>query len=215
VYGHVNGTGLVLDESAPLAQNLARWSYYSRAKVEAEKLVWGMHESGRLPVTVIRPSWMYGPRDRVSLPRIVAAIRRRRLKLLGDGNNRVNVVHAANVAEAAIMAAHAEHAVGQAYNCSHDGMLTQREYFNRIASAIGQPEITATVPYRVAATAGFMFECVGRLLRTVSPPMITRYSAWLMGRTCFFECTKIKEHLGWSSTVSYDEGIPAAVNDLI
>lgn len=215
VYGHVNGEGLVLDESAPLGVNLTRWNYYGRAKVEAERLTWAMHETGRLPVTVIRPSWLYGPRDRATLPRLIDSIRRRKLKLIGDGANRLNVVHAANVAEAAILAAQSERAVGQAYNCSHDGVLTQREYFNRIAYGIGQPEITATVPYSVAKSAGFVLECFGHLFRTKHPPLVTRYTAWLMGRRCFFECNKIKEHLGWSSTISYDEGIPAAVDDYL
>jgi nucleoside-diphosphate-sugar epimerase len=45
--------------------------------------------------------------------------------------------------------------------------------------------------------------------------MITRYSVWLLGRRCFFECNKIKEQLGWSSTIGYEEGIPAAVQDLL
>ncbi|MHC4695519.1 MAG: NAD-dependent epimerase/dehydratase family protein [Planctomycetota bacterium] len=213
VYGQVDGEGLVLDERAPLGMNLTRWNYYGRAKVEAERLVWEMHESGRLPVTVIRPSWLYGPRDRATLPRLIDSIRRRKLKLIGDGNNRLNVVHAANVAEAAILAAQSEGAVGQAYNCSHDGILTQREYFNRIAAAIGEPDITALVPYAVASSAGFVLECLGHLFRTKHPPLVTRYTAWLMGRRCFFECNRVKNDLGWSSTIGYDEGIPAAVDD--
>ena len=67
-YGHPDGAGMVLDESAPLGVNLHRWSYYSRAKVEAEKLVWAAHEAGEVPVTVVKPSWLYGPRDRASMP---------------------------------------------------------------------------------------------------------------------------------------------------
>src|SRR3990172_8845148 len=101
VYGHVDGEGKVFDEGAPLGVNLHNWSYYSRAKVEAERRVWAMHKSGRQPVTVIRPSWLYGPRDRATLPRLIDSIRRRKLRIIGDGRNRLNVVHAGNVAEAA------------------------------------------------------------------------------------------------------------------
>ena len=36
-YGHVNGKGLVVDETFPLGQNLYKWAYYSRAKAEAEQ----------------------------------------------------------------------------------------------------------------------------------------------------------------------------------
>jgi len=214
-YGHVNGKGLVLDESAPLGRDLTRWSYYSRAKLEAEKLVWQAHERGQVAVTVIRPSWLYGERDRATLARLIKAIRLRKLKLVGDGENRLNVVHAANVAEAAILAAGSERAAGEVYNCCHDGYLTQRQYFNLVAKTLGEPEVTQSVPYRVAKSAAFVFECFGHLLRTKNPPLVTRYSVWLMGRQCFFECRKIKEQLGWSSTIEYEDGIPAAVRDCV
>jgi len=215
VYGYVDGEGSVFDETAPLGVNLKRWGYYSRAKVEAEKLAWSACQSGRVPLTVIRPSWLYGPRDRTTLPRLIDSIRRRKLRLIGDGGNRLNVVHASNVAQAAILATESERAVGQAYNCSHDGTMTQREYFSRIAAALGEHEITATVPYGVAMSAAFVLESVARLLHTSRPPLVTRYAVWLMGRRCFFECDKIKEHLGWSPAVSYEEGIPAAVDDYL
>lgn len=214
-YGHVNEAGRILDESAPLGVNLGRWSYYSRAKAAAEQVVWEMHRTSRLAVTVIRPSWLYGPRDRATLPRLIDSIRRGRLKLIGDGENRLNVVHAGNVAEAAVLAANQERAAGEAYNCSHDGMLTQRQYFNIVARTLGEPETTASVPYGVATTAALVMECFGHVFRTKRPPLVTRYAVWLMGRRCFFECRKIKEHLGWSSSTSYEVGIPAAVRSCV
>ena len=214
-YGHVNGKGLVLDESAPPGASLHKWSYYTRAKIEADRRVWAMHESERLQATVIRPSWLYGPRDRATLPRLIDSIRRRKIKIIGDGSNRLNVAHAGNVAQGCIMAATSDRAIGDAYNCSHDGVLTQRQYFNAIARALGEPEIKKSVPYGVAYRAGFVMECFGHLFRKKTPPLVTRYTAWLIGRRCFFECRKIKEQLGWSPRVSYEEGIPAAVRDYL
>ena len=212
-YGHVNDVGRILDEHDPLGVNLNRWSYYSRAKVEAERIVWAMHASGRLPVSVIRPSWLYGPRDRATMPRLMASIRNKKIKLIGSGNNRLNVVHAGNVAEACILAAQSDLAIGEAYNVCHDGTLTQKDYFNMIASALGEPEITRSVPYGIAYSAAFLLECFGHIFRTKNPPFVTRYTVWLMGRRCFFECQKIKDQLGWTSRVSYQEGIERAVQD--
>jgi len=213
VYGHIDGEGKVFDESSPVGVNVPRWSYYTRAKVEAERLVWAMHASGRIPVTVIRPSWLYGPRDRATLPRLIDSIRRRKLKIIGDGQNRLNLVHAGNVAEAAILAAESDRAVGEAYNCCHDGVLTQRGYFDRVADAVGEPRIRKSVPYGVAYAASFLMECFGHAFKTKNPPLATRYAVWLMGRRCFFECNKLKEQLGWSSSIGYDAGIADAVRD--
>jgi len=210
-YGHPDGEGMVLDETAPLGVNLHRWSYYSRAKAEAEKLVWQAHQRGDLPVTVVKPSWLYGERDRASMPRLIRAVRNGKAKIIGDGNNRLNLTYAGNEAEGCILAATNENAVGEAYNLSNDGVITQREYFDKIAECVGADPVTKTVPYKVAYNAAFVMELFGHLFRKKTPPLVTRYSVWLMGRRCFFSSEKAREQLGWRPTVGYDEGIRRAV----
>lgn len=210
-YGHPDGEGLVLDETAPLGVNLHKWSYYSRAKVEAERLAWAAHRSGRVPVTVVKPSWLYGPRDRASMPRLIRAIRAGKAKLLGDGNNRLNLTYAGNEAEGCILAATTDKALGQSYNLSNDGVITQREYINRVAACIGAKPVTRCVPYKVAYVAAFVMEMFGHALGTKKPPLVTRYSVWLIGRRCFFSSDKARNELGWRATVTYDVGIEQSV----
>lgn len=210
-YGHPNGEGMVLDETAPLGVNLHKWSYYSRAKVEAEKLAWAAFKKGDVPLTVVKPSWLYGPRDRASMPRLIRAIRSGKAKLLGDGANRLNLTYAGNEAEGCILAATAEKALGQTYNLSNDGVITQAEYFNRIAKCIGAKPVSRKVPYKVAFGAAFLMELAGHVLRSKKPPLATRYAVWLIGRRCFFSCEKARKDLGWQPTVSYDEGIERSV----
>ncbi|MGL4550770.1 MAG: NAD-dependent epimerase/dehydratase family protein, partial [Gemmataceae bacterium] len=72
VYGHLPPREGRIAEDEPLGQNLWLWDHYCRAKIEAEGLV----RAYPRPWTIVRPSWMYGPRDRTSLPRVVTAIRR-------------------------------------------------------------------------------------------------------------------------------------------
>ena len=210
-YGHPDGEGMVLDETAPLGVNLHKWSYYSRAKVEAENLVWAAHEAGHVPVTVVKPSWLYGPRDRASMPRLARAIRAGKAKLIGDGSNRLNLVYAGNEAEGCILAATKENALGQAYNLASDGVITQREYINKIAECLGCKPVTRGVPYKVARSAAFLMEFFGHALQRKSPPLVTRYSVWLIGRRCFFSSERARRDLGWTATVGYDEGIRRAV----
>jgi len=210
-YGHPDGEGLVLDESAPLGVNLYKWSYYSRAKAEAERIAWAYYERGEVPLTVVKPSWLYGPRDRASMPRLIRAIRAGKGKLLGDGQNRLNLTYAANEAEGAILAATSDGALGEAYNLSSDGEITQEQYFNKIAECLGAKPVTRKVPYRVAYSAAFLMELFGHMLGRKKPPLVTRYSVWLIGRKCFFSPQKAREQLGWQPTVGYDEGIEQAV----
>jgi len=210
-YGQVDGEGVVLDEKAPLGQNVHRWSYYTRAKVAAEHLVWAAHARGDIAVTVCRPSWLYGPRDRVSMPRLIEAVRSGKAKILGDGNNLLSLTYAGNEAEGCILAATSEQAAGEGYNLSNDGPITQREYYNKIAEVLGVKPVSRRVPYKVAYSAGFTMECMGRLFRMKRPPFVTRYAAWLLGRRIYFSCEKARKQLGWQPTIGYDEGIERAV----
>ena len=210
-YGHPDGEGLVLDETAPLGAALYRWSYYSRAKVEAERVVWAAHAAGDVPVTVIRPSWLYGERDRASMPRLIKAIRAGKAKLIGDGQNRLNLTYAGNEADGAILAAGSPKAAGEAYNLCNDGEITQAGYLNKIARQIGAKPVTRKVPYKVVRGAAFLMELFGHAVGRKTPPLVTRYTVWLIGRRCFFSTEKIRRDLGWEPAVSYDEGIRRAV----
>ncbi|MBS3734209.1 MAG: NAD-dependent epimerase/dehydratase family protein [Phycisphaerae bacterium] len=210
-YGHPDGEGLVLDESAPLGVDLHRWSYYSRAKAEAERIAWSYYERNEIPLTVVKPSWLYGPRDRASMPRLIRAIRAGKAKLIGDGTNRLNLTYAANEAEGAILAGTTDAALGEAYNLSADGEITQGEYLNKIAACLGAKPVTKKVPYKVAYSAAFLMELFGHMFGRKTPPLVTRYSVWLMGRRCFFSPEKARKQLNWQPTVSYEEGIERAV----
>ena len=210
-YGHPDGEGMVLDESAPLGVSLHKWSYYSRAKVEAEKLAWTAYQKGDVPVTVVKPSWLYGPRDRASMPRMIRAISGGKAKLVGDGTNKLNLTYAGNEAEGCILAATSEKALGQSYNLSCDGIITQGEYLNKIAEVLGVRPVTKRVPYKVAYAAAFMMELFGHVLKRKTPPLVTRYTVWLLGRQCFFSPEKARNELLWQPTVGYDEGIELSV----
>ena len=211
-YGHVDGNGLVLDETAPLGANLYKWAYYSRSKVEAEKLAWEFHKRGDVQLTVVKPSWLYGPRDRASMPRLIRMIGNGSIKLLGDGKNRLNLTHAASEANGCILAAAAPRAVGEIYNLSDDGEITQEQYVNTIAKLIGAKPVTRKVPYGLARRVGFLMELFGHAVGKKKPPMFTRYSAWLMGRRVFFSCEKARRELGWKPAFSYEEGLRDAVD---
>lgn len=200
-----------VDETFDLGYKLYKWAYYSRSKIAAERLAWEAHRAGRIELTVIRPAWIYGERDRVTIGRLYQMIKQGRAKILGRGDNRLNVVYAGNIAEAAIAAAGRADCNGEAFNCSNDGAITQQAYFDLLARAIGAPPVQRHVPYGVAYRAGFVLECLGHLLRTRKPPFVTRYAVWLMGRRSYFSAEKARRMLGWQPTVTYEIGVPNTV----
>ncbi len=203
VYGHPHIRQEQFTEDEPLGQNLWMWDNYCRAKVRAEELC-RQYPGG---LTIVRPSWIYGPRDRTTLPRVLKALDAGRVGILGAGDNLLNVVYAGDVAEGAILAANHPQAKGQAYNLSSEGEVTQLDFLNLLSDLLGRPRIRRHVPYWLAFGGGFLSEVIGRIIRIRRPPHMTRYAVALIGRSTRFSIAKAREQLGWQPRVGIREGL--------
>jgi len=192
-----------LTEDSPLGQSSWIWDYYSASKIAAERLCQRYQGAW----TVVRPSWIYGPRDRHSLPRSVKALKSGRIGILGRGDNLLNLVHAADVAEGSIRAANHPAARGQAYNLCSEGTITQREYLDTLADALGLPRLRRHFPYWLAYTGGFLFEVIGKLIRLRRPPHLTRFVVTLVSRPTCYSSAKARTELGWVPQVSPIDGL--------
>jgi nucleoside-diphosphate-sugar epimerase len=203
VYGHPRLREGCFTEDEPLGQNLRLWDYYCQAKVRAEELC----RQYRGDLTIVRPSWIYGPRDRTSLPRFLRALNAGRVAMVGRGDNLLNIVYAGDVAEGAIRAANHPQAKGQAYHLSSEGEVTQNEFLDLMLEELGRSPIRRHVPYWFAYGSGFLSEVIGRLICLRRPPHLTRYAVALIGRSTRFSIAKAREQLGWQPRVSIREGI--------
>ena len=129
-------------------------------------------------------------------------------RVIGDGTNRLNIVHAADVADGVVRAANSEdRSSNRAYNLSSEGVVTQREFLDAITSALGLPPITRRVPYGLAITGGFLMEAMGRLLGWRDPPFLTRYAVALIGRSTSYSIDRARQELGWSPRIHPFDGL--------
>ncbi len=211
-YGHPVEGGPPIDETAALGQNLWwAWDYYTRSKVECERMLWKMAETAQLPLTVIRPSWLYGERDRTTVDRLVTRLCQGGIPMIGSGNNPLSAIYAGEVAEAAILAAADPGSVGEAYNVTDQGPITQAEYLGLWADACKAPPIRQKRRYSLVFGAAFLLEASARAIGRKKPPLITRYATWLMGRNLSYSTEKARTKLGWKPGLSYHEAIHRTV----
>jgi 2-alkyl-3-oxoalkanoate reductase len=211
-YGHPPDRGVPIDETAPLGQDLWwAWDYYTRSKVDCERLLWRMAAERGLPLTVIRPSWLYGERDRTTVARLVSRLRGWGIPLIGRGDNPLSAIYAGEVAAAAILAARDPGSVGEAYNVTDQGRITQREFLDLFAAACGARKPRWHQPYAAVYAFAFALEALGRLSGQSRPPLITRYATWLMGRAVSYSSAKARTRLGWTPALGYQESIERAV----
>ena len=77
--------------------------HYAETKAIAEKEVLEA-QSESLKVCALRPHLIFGPRDSHLLPRVMDAVLAKRLKIIGTGDNRVDVTYVEDAALAHINA---------------------------------------------------------------------------------------------------------------
>jgi 2-alkyl-3-oxoalkanoate reductase len=202
VYGHPKVRADLFTEDEPLGQNPWWWDYYCRAKIQAEELCRAYPGA----LTIVRPSWIYGPRDRTTLPRVLSALAARRIVVVGRGDNLLNIVYAGDVADGTIRAANHPGAIGRAYNLCSEGEVTQRWFLDHLCATLGVKPIRRRVPYWLAFLGGFCSEAFGRLIRRRSPPHLTRYAVALIGRPTRYSIARARAELRWQPQVSVVEG---------
>lgn len=201
-------TGEVVESQGPLPPgSLPRWYFYGRAKSLAESLAMRYHADGRLAIGVIRPGWIYGPRDRASFSRLSDMLLRGKARLIGAGSNLLSLTYAGNVADAVLLAAAHPAAVGEAFNVSNDEPLTQRQFLAALADSLGAAPPRRCVPYRLALSAAALAESAHRWLSLSRAPAVTRQGVMLLGLPGAFSTAKIRRTLGWLPRARFADGM--------
>lgn len=197
------------DESVPFAP-LPESEHYARSKRESEQMVLDAHARGELWAAAIRPCVIYGRRDRQFVPRAARLLQLHVAPVIGGGHTTLPLVHAANVADAAIRAATQDIAGGKAYNTANDGPITVRDFLRLAAQGLETRVLTVRIP-KAAAIGGLA------LLRSVLTLVQGRATGVMAGATLNFltrdnpfSSERAHQELGWSPPVRHLDGIPDA-----
>src|SRR6185437_5238018 len=90
-----------------------------------------------LPVTVVRPATIYGPRGKAFVSDIAAFLRKRQMISIDGGHATAGLLYVDNAADAMIAAARSPAAEGRAYNLSDGSGTTWKQYVSALACALG------------------------------------------------------------------------------
>jgi nucleoside-diphosphate-sugar epimerase len=206
VHGNdVHGTA---DEAAPLR---VEPNPYSRSKVAGERLLGRLIREQGAPVTIVRPGWIYGPRDVASFARFAAMIQRGKMVVIGPGNNHVPLIYVRDVADGILLASEEARAAGHAYLLVNDEPVTQHDYLAAIAAALGVPPPRRHIPYRLALLAGTVAEALGHLMHRQQPPPVTCYGVQLLGAENRFDIRRARHELGFAPQVNLVEGVRRSI----
>ncbi len=198
------------DETAPLPER--HMDGYTQSKVESEQLALRYHREYGVPVTALRPGFIYGPRDRTVLPNLIEKLRRRQVRYIGGGKRAMNCIFVGNLVDAALAAMEKPEAVGQVYNLTDGETVSKRRFIEAVADGMGVPRPPALgVPLWLARIGAASMENGARRRGDKEPPRLTQGRLKLLGLNLDFSIEKAKRELGWRPAVSFDEGMRRTV----
>jgi nucleoside-diphosphate-sugar epimerase len=184
---------------------------YSETKTLAEKFVL-QHNSEAFLTCAIRPHLIWGPGDPHLFPRVIQKGKEGKLRIVGDGENLVDIVYVENAAIAHVQAF--EHlkvgskVCGQAYFIGQERPVKLWNFINQVLAFVKVDAVQSTIDVQTAYRLGWALEKVYKFLGIQKPePPMTRFVALNLGKSHYFSHEKAKRDFGYVPRVSIEEGL--------
>lgn len=175
----------IREDAAPVRRHL---SSYSESKTLAE------FELAGADAVILRPHAVYGPGDTTLLPRLLAAVRRRRLLLPEGAEVRHSLTGIGNLVLAVRRSLDPASPRGT-YNIADDVPVLLSAVLREFLERRGVDAALASIPYGAAFALAGSLEAAARITRT--RPRLTRYAVSQLGMERTLDLTAARERLGY------------------
>ncbi len=185
-------------------------SHYGESKYKAELLALEYQKSFGLPVTVVRPAWVYGPGDKRTY-KFFCMVAKGRFFIIGNGQTKLSPLYVDDLVQGLILCAEQiEKAAGEVFIVSGETSVTL-EY---LASVIARETNTSILPFKVPAGIAQVGALVCEKLCKplgIEPPIHRRRLDFFL-RDQAFDISKIRNILGFEPQIDVPGGIKKAVS---
>lgn len=179
VYDPYRPTVMAREAQAPVGKYV---NAYGASKAAAERVV-----AGR--AVILRPHAVYGPGDTTLLPRVLGAVRGRRLLAVGDGRQLVSLTSVDNLVDACLLALSHEPGV---YNVTDAAPVVLDDALRAILAERGIRATPRYLPLRVADPIASLSERLSRR------PRLTRYAVGHLAVERTLDIVAARRDLGYS-----------------
>ena len=198
VHGHIEN--IPADETAPLRPG----DWYQETKLEGEKRALAFGQAHDFPVSVIRPSSIYGAGDMRFL-KLFRPIDKGTFWMIGDGKPSFHLVYVDDLAQGFILAGEKEEAIGEVFIISGPEYVPISKLVELIAQELGKSIPRGHIPIWPVMVAAKLCKAVCHPLG-IEPPLYPRRLDFFR-KDRGFDSTKAKTMLGYEPKVGLREGI--------
>jgi nucleoside-diphosphate-sugar epimerase len=189
-------------------------AHYPETKARAERMVLAAN-SKTFATVALRPHLIWGPRDPHLLPRLFSRARAGKMRIVGDGTNRVSITYVENAAVAHVQAADAlapgAPCAGKAYFINDPAPIVLWEWLNTLFGRLGIAPVTRKVPVGVARAAGAVAETVWSLFGLSGEPPMTRFVAAQLGTSHTYDVGPAVRDFGYTPVVEAEDALERTV----
>ncbi|MGC9540720.1 aminotransferase class I/II-fold pyridoxal phosphate-dependent enzyme [Streptomyces sp. UG1] len=180
---------------------------YNRSKVLGERAVRETAERAGLPLTVVRPVSVYGPRSKDFVIEIATLLLTRQMVYIRGGDVPAGLVYVGNLVDGMIAACTSETAAGRAYNLRDPDLTTWREYVEALAHGLGVRPPAFSLPTPLARGVATASEKIYGALGVKARPVLTRHAVHLFDRDQSYAIDRARDDFGFKSEVGFQEGM--------
>jgi nucleoside-diphosphate-sugar epimerase len=184
---------------------------YTLTKVESEQLVCDSIREHSLPAVVLRPGFIYGPRDRTVLPRLLDRLRAGKFAYLGSPDKLMNNTFVGNLCEAIWLAIERDEVIGEIFNIRDPRAVTKREFIDTVCDAAGLKRPARVVPLAVARLLASMMEGTWKLLGRQEAPLLNSARIKFLGLNLDYSIDKAMRRLGYNPSTDFREAMKLSV----
>jgi nucleoside-diphosphate-sugar epimerase len=204
VYG-TERTTAECDEDVPI--RLQRRAAYSQTKAWAEQLLIDMYHMYALPVTILRPAVVYGPRSFSWGLEEAKLLYRRRGILISGSQFQCGAVYVDDVVAAMFGVVTTGRTIGRIYNVANPNSPTWRVWYDTLADGLHCARVRCSVPLWLATLLAWFCETYAKLLRRAHRPLLTLFVLSLIARPQLYPITKAFVDFGWQPRVPFEKGM--------
>jgi len=185
------------------------FNHYGKSKWQAEKVIkeWYDNDSENKSVTILRPTVIFGERNRGNVYNLFKQISSGKFIMIGDGENKKSMAYVGNIVALIKNRVDKQELGYHVFNYADKPDFTMTELVSLIESKLNISISKLRIPYLIGMICGYVFDFIGFITRrkfSVSSVRVKKFCS-----TTQFDASKVKRD--FIAPYSLEQGINATL----